>query len=133
MEVPEVVLPKRGEWRNSPQVTEAWNIVDHGSLDDLKEFLEENEEHVFLRSEDGRGPLFWAYEYGREEMISLLLEKGAESDSGDKFGNVPKDMSGKDERPKPQVGEEVDAEEDEMLSEEYDKEEEDEDDSDDED
>jgi protein disulfide-isomerase A1 len=136
MEVPEVVLPKRGEWTNSPQVTEAWNIVDHGSLEDLKEFLDENEEHAYLRSEDGRGPLFWAHEYGKQDMITLLLERGAESSSEDKFGNVPKDMEGKDERPPPpqeQLGEDIDEEEDEALAEEYDKEEEEGNDDDDDD
>ena len=35
----------------------------------LDEMLAANPRVIFARSEDGRGPLFWAYEYGRGAMI----------------------------------------------------------------
>jgi ankyrin repeat protein len=40
-------------------------------------------------SEDGRGPLFWAYEYERYDMVKLLLDKGADAAAVDVKGNTP--------------------------------------------
>ena len=40
-------------------------------------------------SEDGRGPLFWAYEYERYDMVKLLLDKGADAAAVDAKGNTP--------------------------------------------
>ena len=42
-----------------------------------------------VRSKDGRGPLWWAYEFGRNDMIALLINHGAKTDEPDKDGVLP--------------------------------------------
>ena len=36
---------------------------------------------IHLRAEDGRGPLWWAYEYDRPDMVALLVREGADPDA----------------------------------------------------
>jgi ankyrin repeat protein len=47
---------------------------------------------VHLRSEDGRGALFWAHEYAQWAMIDFLLARGADPDATDATGNRPADL-----------------------------------------
>ncbi len=37
--------------------------------------------------------LFWAYEYGKEEIIELAKEFGADENATDKEGNKPADLA----------------------------------------
>ena len=54
---------------------------------------------VYLRSEDGRGPLFWAYEYEAYDIVQFLLDAGSDPEAVDSKGKTPVSMTGKDERP----------------------------------
>merc|ERR1712130_1064260 len=49
-------------------------------------------EVIHLRSADGRGPLFWAYEFGHDEAIKLLLELGVDGEMKDANGQKPSQM-----------------------------------------
>jgi hypothetical protein len=42
-----------------------------------------------FRSSDGRGPLFWAYEFGHTEAIKMLEGLGADSKARDANGKTP--------------------------------------------
>jgi len=42
-----------------------------------------------LRSADGRGPLFWAREYGRARIAAKLVAAGADADARDAHGLAP--------------------------------------------
>ena len=50
----------------------------------LDEMLAANPRVIFARAEDGRGPLFWAYEYGRSAMIKQLEDLGVDNTLKDK-------------------------------------------------
>ena len=54
-----------------------WAIIDGGDMEELAKAIDADKDLVYLRSEDGRGPLFWAYEYERYDMVKLLLDNGA--------------------------------------------------------
>lgn len=56
--------------------TAVWSIIDQGDSNSLIKALEADPNLVYVRSEDGRGPLFWAYEYERYDMVKILLDKG---------------------------------------------------------
>jgi dolichyl-diphosphooligosaccharide--protein glycosyltransferase len=54
--------------------------------------MESDPDAVHVRSEDGRGPLFWAYEQGNEQIIQMLINAGVDETQRDAQGNVAKDM-----------------------------------------
>jgi len=80
------------EWANSPDTTRMWGLVNNGDVDSLEDWIEEYPGVVHIRAEDGRGPLWWAYEYGQYDVVQLLLESGANSELEDKDGKKPAEM-----------------------------------------
>mmetsp|Transcript_74102 Transcript_74102/g.144802 ORF Transcript_74102/g.144802 Transcript_74102/m.144802 type:complete len:114 (+) Transcript_74102:199-540(+) len=81
--------------------TAMWAIIDRGDFTELSKAIDNDPDLVYIRSEDGRGPLFWAYEYERYDLVKLLLDKGADAAVVDAKGNTPVGLMGKDERPPP--------------------------------
>lgn len=47
---------------------------------------------VHLRAEDGRGPLWWAHEYEKWDIIDLLKERGADFNAVDINDQKPADL-----------------------------------------
>ena len=47
---------------------------------------------VHIRSEDGRGPLWWAYEQGNMKIVNLLLSSGVDGTLKDSTGAMAKEM-----------------------------------------
>ena len=43
-----------------------------------------------MRSEDGRGPLWWANEFDNQDVIDLLRDKGVRNDLRDGSGKIPR-------------------------------------------
>ena len=41
---------------------------------------------------DGRGPLWWAYEYDRPDVVQLLVRAGADPAATDSLGMTPQEM-----------------------------------------
>ncbi len=80
-------------WSNTPETTLLWQLVHAGDLPSLKSLLYREPSHVHLRAEDGRGPLFWAYEYDKTEIIDFLLERGADAEALDVNSQKPNELS----------------------------------------
>ena len=55
-----------------------WQIVSSGEVSELEAWLKRAPGLIHLRAEDGRGPLWWAYEYDRPDMVALLVREGAD-------------------------------------------------------
>jgi dolichyl-diphosphooligosaccharide--protein glycosyltransferase len=70
-----------------------WNLISKGQLDRLKQLLDESPAMAHLRSEDGRGPMWWAHEYGKDDVVALLRSHGVSEDRKDKDGVTPLDIS----------------------------------------
>jgi dolichyl-diphosphooligosaccharide--protein glycosyltransferase len=81
------------QWTNSEFTTELWNLISKGQLDRLKQLLDESPAMAHLRSEDGRGPMWWAHEYGKDDVVALLRSHGVSEDRKDKDGVTPLDIS----------------------------------------
>ena len=47
---------------------------------------------IYVRSADGRGPLWWAYSSGQKQIRKLLTKSGCQKDLVDKDGLSPKDI-----------------------------------------
>lgn len=58
----------------------------------MTQTINENSGAAFARSADGRGALFWAYEFGHEQGIELLEKLGVDPLAKDRSGTTPKQL-----------------------------------------
>ncbi len=85
--------PEIVEFEDNPAKSNMWLLINQGNFGEVEKILAENPCLVHMRSRDHRGPLFWAYEFGRNDIVSLLLAKGADPSDRDDSGNIASDMS----------------------------------------
>mmetsp|Transcript_65350 Transcript_65350/g.76007 ORF Transcript_65350/g.76007 Transcript_65350/m.76007 type:complete len:147 (+) Transcript_65350:29-469(+) len=83
----------RDMWQDSEYTTNMWQLISSGNVDELKSLIESNQELVNIRASDGRGPLWWAYEYGQHGIVKLLLDNGANPDERDADGKKASELS----------------------------------------
>ena len=79
-------------WINTAATTHMWELIHGHETEKLREWLKSEPDVYQMRSEDGRGPLWWAYENGHTDIVDLLVEAGASQDEKDSAGKIPKDM-----------------------------------------
>merc|ERR1719183_903547 len=75
-------------WADTETTTKLWQAISAADMEKLKTILDEDENAATARAADGRGPLFWAYEYKNEEAIALLKEAGADETAKDADGKT---------------------------------------------
>jgi hypothetical protein len=51
------------EWADTPVTTRMWSLINAGKTEELFEWVQGDPSVVHVRAADGRGPLWWAYEY----------------------------------------------------------------------
>jgi dolichyl-diphosphooligosaccharide--protein glycosyltransferase len=96
-EQPKKLTPKRRSkkwaeqvpWENSEQTTMMYQLLEKNDLSTLDQWLETSPDAVHMRSEDGRGPLWWANEFGHADAKKLLKKYKVRDDLVDKNGNKP--------------------------------------------
>lgn len=89
---PEIIEQINKKWENNDATTQMWKAISEGQMDLLKQFAEAQPAVLHIRSEDGRGPMWWAYEYGRDDMIKFMREKGVSEERKDKNGLTPPEV-----------------------------------------
>jgi dolichyl-diphosphooligosaccharide--protein glycosyltransferase len=72
-----------------------WEIISNGHVKELIEMLTDYPELAHSRSADGRGPMFWAMEYGNEKIIRVLKKVGVSTTVKDAKGLTPLDLKKK--------------------------------------
>ena len=72
--------------------TNMWKIISTNSLQALKDWMADDPSAVFVRSEDGRGPMWWAFENRRQEMVKILMDAGVPHTDKDGKGMSPVDL-----------------------------------------
>lgn len=72
-----------------------WQLIHNNEFEVIQGWLSEYPETVSIRSEDGRGPLWWAYEEGNTRLIDLFIANGASVDERDAKGLKPVDLKKK--------------------------------------
>lgn len=82
----------RRYWMNTADTTRMWQLINENDVDQLKTWIEQDPDVVHIRSADGRGPLWWAYEYDRTEIIAALRDAGVNEDAKDGRGLQANDM-----------------------------------------
>ena len=73
-----------------PWRTTGVHLAAYFGLKEATIALLENGHGLNFKDSDNRTPLLWAAEYGREAVVKLLLEKGAELETkGKEYGRTP--------------------------------------------
>merc|ERR1711871_866905 len=85
------VNPKDVPWENTEATTAMWQLIDRGDIQHIEGWLSQDPDAVHMRSEAGRGPLWWANQAGNQEIIDLLRAKGVRNDLKDGTGKVPRE------------------------------------------
>lgn len=79
-------------WEDSPALTALWQASNEGSTDAYIAQIIQNREVLSHRSADGRGPMFWAYEFKNVDARALLMHLEVSPDQQDSEGKAPKEF-----------------------------------------
>ena len=132
-----ILAVKAQEWQDTEATSLLWTACSRRDVPLLKKALKTDPSIAFLRSADGRGPLFWAYEFGDVEAIEILEKLGLDPLAKDANGLTPKqlgidneELNKRREFPPPSNFDEIIPEEDEDDDEDSEEDEEEDDDED---
>jgi dolichyl-diphosphooligosaccharide--protein glycosyltransferase len=79
-------------WEDTEDTTLMWKLISTNAIEDLKAWLEAEPHKAFIRSKDGRGPMFWSFELRHEEATKLLMKAGVPHTDRDAKGMTPVDL-----------------------------------------
>jgi dolichyl-diphosphooligosaccharide---protein glycosyltransferase len=79
-------------WEDSDATTRMWQIIKDDRQKELIAWLVVEPEVAYLRSRDGRGPMFWSYEQRNEDITKILLKAGVPNSDRDAQGKTPVDL-----------------------------------------
>ena len=80
------------DWRDTDLTTAMWTIITQNRLQELKDWLVQDSSVAYMRSKDGRGPMWWAYESRNQEVVKLLRKIGLPETDKDSNGKTPLDL-----------------------------------------
>jgi dolichyl-diphosphooligosaccharide--protein glycosyltransferase len=69
-----------------------YNLIKNNQVEELQEWLQVAPEKAYVRSKDGRGPMFWAFELRNEEATKILMKAGVPHTDKDGKGLTPLDL-----------------------------------------
>ena len=101
------------EWKakeDAPEKSDVWQLCHEGNVEALRKWVEADPCLAESRAADGRGPLFWAYEFENADLVELFLANGADAAATDKDGAKPEAMTS---TPRADWGKKKDVKEDE--------------------
>lgn len=81
------------DWKDTADTTALWKAISSGDVEELEAILEDEPDLAHIRASDGRGPLWWAYEHGVEEILDLLKEYDIDEEAVDRDGMKARDMA----------------------------------------
>jgi len=81
------------DWADNEKTGMMWEIIKRPEPEEFMNILSTHPEIAHIRSEDGRGPMFWAHEYGRQGMIQVLRKLGVSEEREDSNGIKPTDIT----------------------------------------
>lgn len=89
---PEQIEEINKYWEDSEITSMMWEYISQNRIKDLIGVLTDQPELAHSRSKDGRGPMFWAMEFGNEKIIRILKKVGVSTTVKDSNGLTPLDM-----------------------------------------
>ena len=79
------------QWQNNEMTSMLYEMIAHDHFEELREVLMSNPQLAHIRSEDGRGPMWWAYEFKRPKIIKMLKALQVSETRTDEEGRTPLD------------------------------------------
>jgi len=79
-------------WKDSPTSSHMWELISQNKVKELITVLSDYPEAAHSRSGDGRGPMFWAMEFGNGKIVSILKKVGVSTTVKDERGVTPMDL-----------------------------------------
>ena len=76
--------------------TKMWNLIAGNKVSELQAWLKAEPHMAYIRSKDGRGPMFWAHEQRNGPIVKLLMIAGVPNTDKDAQGLTPQDLLMKD-------------------------------------
>ncbi|KAL3942167.1 MAG: hypothetical protein SGBAC_003592 [Bacillariaceae sp.] len=80
------------KWQDTEDTTLMWNLIAANKVSELEQWLKEEPSMAFMRSKDGRGPMWWAFEQRNEPITKLLMKVGVPHTDRDSKGMTPADL-----------------------------------------
>jgi dolichyl-diphosphooligosaccharide--protein glycosyltransferase len=81
------------KWENNEVTTQIWELISENKPYELRDLIAESPTVPHVRSEDGRGPMWWAHENGRTNIIDMLQQLGVSENLKDANGITPLKIS----------------------------------------
>jgi len=79
-------------WDDTADTTAMYKLVQEGNIKGMAAALKKDPSLAKVRSSDGRGPLWWAYEAGETEIVKMLKKNGASDTARDAKGVKPTEL-----------------------------------------
>lgn len=79
-------------YEDTDQSTMMWEFIHNGNINAIESLLTQEPWWAFLRSADGRGPMWWAFEERNNEIVQFLMTLGVPHNDRDKDGLTPADL-----------------------------------------
>lgn len=77
------------EWRNTQATSALWDMINNNDMQHFLKVMKEQPEAAYVRSADGRGPMWWAHEKKRDQMVMVLKRLGVSETVQDGQGKTP--------------------------------------------
>ena len=77
---------------DTEDTTLMWTLISNNQVEELKMWLQDDPTIAFIRSRDGRGPMWWAFEKRNEDMTKILMKAGVPHTDRDAKGLSPVDL-----------------------------------------
>jgi dolichyl-diphosphooligosaccharide--protein glycosyltransferase len=79
-------------WEDNKDTARMSNLIRNNEIKKLERWLRNKPENAWIRSADGRGPMWWAFESKNQDAVAILNELGVPNSDHDKNGITPKDL-----------------------------------------
>mmetsp|Transcript_10201 Transcript_10201/g.28002 ORF Transcript_10201/g.28002 Transcript_10201/m.28002 type:complete len:238 (-) Transcript_10201:760-1473(-) len=79
-------------WEDTEYTTKMWQLISSNQVEELRLWLKDDPTVAFIRSQDGRGPMWWAFEQRNEDITKLLMKSGVPHTDRDAKGLTPVDL-----------------------------------------
>jgi dolichyl-diphosphooligosaccharide---protein glycosyltransferase len=81
-----------GTFKDTDVSTALWSLIQQNRIVELKEWFLKDPTVPYTRSQDGRGPMWWAHEMRKSEIVKMLRSVGIPDTDKDAQGKTPADL-----------------------------------------